>query len=458
MICRDHVHSSRWRRLNGLLFALVVPAVLYAQPPGLTRLPMPPNSVVDRPDAVTDADQIWRLPPIEPNSYHLAEIEQIALANNPSIARAAAELQSVQGDWLQNGLYPNPKVGLGQQQTGSRGRAEQDNVTFSQEVVLGSKLRLNRAVASNALSQARHQLSAQQLRVLTDARIAFYQVYFAQRQRQLASELVRIAQAGVEAARQRNKGSDVGENDVLEARIELHKAEIEARKVGNRHAATWQSLSAVIGVRDFPHRELAGGFEHDPRVRDWPETLNMILGTSPEVAAALAYLERSKANLDRASVEKVPNVTFDGIVNWRDNGIDGKPNGGFLVSLPVPVWDRNQGGVLRARNEVAAAQRAIEQLAFDLQNRIAPVFERYANSRFQVHQYRELIIPSAARALELTRKNYESGTVEYDDLLTSQRTNAQVNIDYLEALREYWIADAELQGMALTGSLAGGSN
>jgi len=321
--------------------------------------------------------------------------------------------------------------------------------------VLGHKLQLNRAIAQHAVLQAEHRLAAQEIRVRTDARIAFYQALTARRQTELTAELVRIAQLGVDNARRQNKGTDIGENDVLEARIELHRAEIEVRNAANRHAAAWRSLAAVVGLRDLPQQELDGRLEDVPQERTWEGALQTTLQTSPEMAAAVASRDRALATLRRAGVEMIPNVTVDGLVNWRDNGIDGKTDGGFLVSLPLPVWNRNQGGVGRSRGEVLAAEQVIQQLELSLQNRLAPVFERYANAHFQVGQFRELILPEAAGALALTRKNYEVGLVEYVDLLTSQRTNAQVNIDYLKALGELWIAESELAGMTLTGSLGG---
>ena len=326
------------------------------------------------------------------------DIEQVALANNPSLARASAHLEALRGAWLQSGLCPNPKVGVGQQQTGSHGLAEQDGVWFSQEIVLGGKLRLNRAVADKELTRAQNEFAVQKLRVLTDARSAFYHVLVAQRQQRLASELVVIAQRGVEAAKNRDNRTDIGENDVIEAQVELHRAEIVERKALNRHAAAWQSLRAIVGIRELPVQELDANLEQVREERNWPAELARVLGSSPEMSAAITQLELLEEALARATAERIPNVTVDGLMNWRNNGIRGEPDGGFLVSLPVPLWDHNQGSIMRGRGEVTAARQMVEQLEFDLQNRLAPIFERYANARYQVRHYRELILPASAAA------------------------------------------------------------
>lgn len=388
-------------------------------------------------------------------AWRLGEIEELALTHNPALARAAADLEAARGERLQAGLYPNPVVGVGQQQTGSRGLAEQDQVTFSQEIVLGGKLRLGRAAAEREVARLLHEAEVQRLRALTDARAGFFRVAAAQRERELTAELVRIADLGVGEAARRDAGTAVGENDVVEARIERHRAEIEFRRAVHRHAAAWRSLGAVVGRPDLPPGPVEADLGPLPAERTWEEVVRVSLRSSPELAASAAACEREAAGLSRAVAQRVPNVTVDAVYNWRDNGVGGRPDGGFLVSVPLPVWDRNQGGIAQARARAASAAHASRQAELDLTNRLALAFERYENARFEVTQYRDVLLPQSARALELTRANFAAGAADYNDLLTSQRTYAQASLAHLAAVRELLVADAELEGMALTGSLGG---
>jgi cobalt-zinc-cadmium efflux system outer membrane protein len=424
---------------------------LWALASGLSQQPpvgyemLPPPSASARP---------WQSPPQRPERIlTLADLESLALANNPSFARAAANLEALRGKWLQAGLSPNPIVSLGQQQTGSRGLAEQDGVSVTQEFVRGDKLRLGREVVGQEVVRAEHQLFAQEQRILTDVRIAFYGVAIARRKGEVAEELVRIAQEGVQIAQRVSKGDEIGKNDILEAQIELANAQIGARKSANRFAAAWQTLSAVSGMSHLRATLLESSLEALPRERTWPETVQRLLASSPELAIAAADVERARWTLARAAAEQIPNATLNGLLNWRDNGIGGRSDGALLLSFPVPIWNRNQGGVTQAQGELAVAQRALDQLGLELQQRLTPVFERYVNARQQVDQYRGQILPAAREALELTRRNYQKGLVIYDDLLTSQRTNVQSNRDYLDALQDLRVADAEIEGLLLSGSL-----
>jgi outer membrane protein, heavy metal efflux system len=178
-----------------------------------------------------------------------------------------------------------------------------------------------------------------------------------------------------------------------------------------------------------------------------------LLSASPEIAAAMTEIERSRWALERAYVEKTPNVTVQGLVNWRDNGIGGRSDGAITVGVPLPLWNRNQGGVIQAQGQVAAAERARDRLELSLENRLAPVFERYANSLNQVNKYRTQLLPAALESLELARRLYQAGETAYLNLLTAQRSYSQTNLNYLESLRELRASEAEIEGLLLSGSL-----
>src|SRR5690606_19646875 len=188
-----------------------------------------------------------KLKPVQVGALTLADLEQMALSANPSVARAAALVEAARGNWVQVGLPPNPSAGYEGQQIGSGGRAEQDGVFVEQEFVRGGKLTLNRNVAAQEVARAEHQLAAQQQRVLTDVRIAFYQVLIAQRQQALTLELRNIAAEGVKTAEALQRGKEVGKVDVVQAQLELENVEILVENARNRSRAAWQTLASVVG-------------------------------------------------------------------------------------------------------------------------------------------------------------------------------------------------------------------
>lgn len=429
------------------LFTVSFPSVVWAQQDiGLQM----PSAVASAPVETLPIP----LPEIEAAcGLTLELLEQRAIAGNPSLARAAALVAAARGNTLQVGLPPNPGVGYEGQQLGSGGQAEQHGVLFSQEFVRGGKLRLNRAVADRDRVRLEQEFAAQQLRVLTDVRIAFYEALLAQRQIDLTNELVRISRGGVEAVDALFRANEVGRADVLQAQLETETAQILTQNALNRHDSAWRSLTAVLGDPQLPPQPLIGDAMGAAKDISFQESLARLLTQSPEIAAASVAVERARLALERERVEPVPNVDVQGVVNVIDNGIGGGPDGGVAVSIPIPVFNRNQGGIARAYHDLRAAREALSQLELALQNRLAPVFEQYANARNQVERYDEVILPAAKEALELTQKMYGAGETNYTTLLTAQRTYSQTHLSYLDAVRSRRIAEVQIDGLLLSGSL-----
>jgi len=383
----------------------------------------------------------------------LTDLEQMALGGNPSLARAVAQIGAARGNWVQVGLLPNPVVGYDGQQLGSGGLAEQHGVVYNQEIVRGGKLRLNRAIAAQDVNRARFELTSQELRVLTDVRIGYFQVLTAQRQIELTAELMQVGRSGFDAANSLFKAEQAGKADVLQAQLEIENAQILSENAHNRLRSSWNSLTAVIGQPDLAPQKLTGDPTFSPLQFDFRDVSIRLQAASPEIAAASTTITRARFAAERARVEPKPNLNFQGLVNVIDNGIGGRPDGAVGVTIPLPVFNRNQGAIMQAHHEIVVAERALAQLQLDLQNRLAPVFERYANARNQVERYQKSILAIAQQSLDLTRRTYVGGEISFVTYLIAQRTFAQTNLNYLESIRELRTAEAEIEGLLLSGSL-----
>jgi cobalt-zinc-cadmium efflux system outer membrane protein len=102
---------------------------------------------------------------------------------------------------------------------------------------------------------------------------------------------------------------------------------------------------------------------------------------------------------------------------------------------------------------VTAAQRALEQTELDLQNRLAPVYERYASAAYRVRRYRESILPVAEETLNLVRRLYAAGEYPFLNLLNAQRTYFQTNQQYLQSLLDLRTSASQIEGLLLSNSL-----
>ncbi len=384
----------------------------------------------------------------------ITDLENMALANNPVIARAAAHIQAAHGNWVQTGLPPNPVLGYVAEEVGAGGSAGMQGGFVGQQFVTGHKLRLNRQVASWQIERAQQDLEAERLRVLTDVRTAYYDVLIAQQRQELAANLVGVSEQAVQSAEALFKGEEVSEADPLRARVEADRARIVWENAQAQLLEAWRRLTAVTGVPDLALCRLEGSLDPSALEISWDASLQKVLTESPEVAAALANLEAARWAVRRASVEAVPNVEAAAVVTH--DTANGDTLTGVEVGVPIPLINRNQGGIMQAQGRAAAAQRDVDRVMLNLQTRLAEVFQRHDTARNQVERYAQTggIIDSADQTLRLIRAGYEVEEFGLLDLLSAQRSYFEARLAYLDSLGLLWDSVMEIQGLTLHDSLA----
>ncbi len=415
----------------------------------------PPELVIPTAPLPTDVRPVAAGGP-SASGLTLAELEELALGRNPTLAQAAARVEAARGNWVQVGLYPNPVAGYIGAEMGNDGRAGQQGGFASQEIVTAKKLQLNRSVAAQEVRQAEYAWEMQRQRVLTDVRRSFYDVLVAQRTVELAEQLARIGDEGVRSVEALIKAKEVARGDLLQARVEADTAKILLEKARNRYSAAWRNLTAVAGATDMGPRPLAGEVHDGLAQWTWEDAFGRLVAESPQLANAQAGVARAQAALRRECAGRVPNVDLQTAVQY-DNATR-NTFATLQVGVPVPIYNRNQGNILRAQAELLAAQNEVERVRLALQQRLAAVFEHYTNARYEVEKYQRDILPNAQESLKLVNSGYRQGEFSYLMLLTAQRTYFQTNVAYLEALRDLRASATAIEGDLLGDSLEAGES
>ena len=395
------------------------------------------------PGVIGDLDQ----PPLS-----LVEVEQMALERNPALAQMSAYIQSLRGKWLQVGLPPNPNVYYSGEEMGDNGTAGQQGGYLSQQFITGGKLRLNRGVVSQEISVAEQRQAALGLKVLTDVRTGYYEVLVAQRRLDATSQLEQIGRQLQQTTAKLHEAQEASLAALLQAQVEADSIALLHFNARKNYEAAWRRLTSVIGMPELPIRPVADVSSDWPPVLHWEETLARLRTESPEVATAVMELERARAELTRAEVQYIPNIQAQAGMQY-DN-VDKDSIAMVQIGLPLPIINRNQGGVRQAQSEVLAAQRNLARVELNLQRRLADVFRDYENAHNQVQQYAGQILPAARRALDVIRQGFAGGEVQYLTLLTAQRTYYHTNLAYLDSLRELWVRTSQIEGMLLEESLS----
>jgi len=385
-------------------------------------------------------------------SMSLTHFEQLAFRNNPTLAAAAARMNSARGRKLQAGLYPNPVVGYHATEVGNLGTAGQQGAFISQRFITAGKLELDQAIVGAEIAESRFRFHAQEERVLCDVRQRFYDALVAQRRVVLSKQLTRIGDQVVRATETLIDGRQGSENDLLQAELKADESQILLDNAVNEQVEAWRRLAAVVGLPAMQTVQVEGNIDADLPGHDWNACHAAVLQDNPALNAARARMRRAWIVIRRAKKEPVPNI--DVSVSMRHHNVTDSEVANVQIGIPIPVFNQNQGNIRSAEAEWVAACNEAKRIELSLQDRLAVTYRRYANARQQAMRYRDRMVPRAGRSLKLVTEGYEKGQVQYLTLLNAQQMFFRVNMSYLEALRELWTASSLIEGQLLTDSLA----
>ncbi len=394
----------------------------------------------------------------QPTGMRLEDWEKIALANNPTGAQADANLRIASALARQAGLYPNPTVGYygDEIRGGSYGGGKQGGYV-SQTIVTGGKRQAARRVAELSAAEAKTAAESQRLRILNSVRLNFYQVLAAQRLVEVRQELAKLSDDSVETAHQFANIGQADRPDVLQSEVEQQQAKINLRVAQQNLVASWRVLAAVAGKPDLPITHLEGELETIPEL-SYEQVLASALRESPEVKIAEQSVERAQASLSQSRKAVIPNVELNANLSQDNEPLDSprKPVGlvgGVQVGVQLPIFNRNQGNIAAAKDEVELARQEVARRKLEITRGIANLFREYDGARIVVQQYKTEMLPRAEQAYQLYLKNYQNMAAAYPQALLSQRTLFQLEADYVQALATAWQSSVSLQTFGLTDGL-----
>jgi len=399
----------------------------------------------------------------------LEDLERMALANNPTLKQAAAEIAAAAGRAKQAGLYPNPTLSaVGEEiSTGPIIRGGEIGGGFQQRIVTAGKLGLSRQVGEQERLAAEQMAQAQRQRVLNAVRILYYQALGDQRLVQVRGQLAGLAREVVRISGEMGNVGQADRPDQLFADIEAERLDLGLVTARNALERTWRQITAVVNDPSLRPTLLEGDLEEVPRL-DADQALERIYAESPELRTAQVNITRSEIALKRARREPIPDILMSGGVRYNRELLELQPGGvlrrpvgpeGFFdIGIQIPIFNRNQGAVAAARAETERARLEVDRTKLALKARMATVYREYRDAMTTVERYRGRMIPKAQQAYELYLNSFRGMAAAYPQVLISQRNLFQLQEDYVTALVAAWQRAIEIQGLLLTGGVELGTD
>ena len=354
----------------------------------------------------------------------LKEALDLTLKYNPELAAFTEEIRARAAVALQAGLLPNPGIAVeienfaGQDNLKSMDGAE-TTLAISQLIELGNKRSKRRQVAILEKELAEWDYQSKKLDVLTAAAKAFIQLLAVQEQVTLNDELVLLAKQTYDAVGERVEAGKVSPLEKIQAQVELAAARSEAKKTHRKLEAVRHKLSSFWGSERDEFNRLVGDLTVITQIPS-EETIKTHLDKNPDLARWDSELEQREAVIDLARSQVMPDMTFIfGVRNFQET------NSTALVAgfeIPLPLFDRNQGGISEARANLKKAR--LEQRSADITVRtgLSETFQRLAASYIEAVTLRDEILPAAKNAFNAVEMGYLEGKFDFIKMLDAQRT------------------------------------
>ena len=392
-------------------------------------------------------------PAIKATVLSLADLEQMALQANPTLAQAAAAVDASRGKALQAGLYPNPTIGYRGENIGIAGSAGEFQGGFVQQtIVTAGKLRLSQAKYNQEAYEAELLALGQQYRVLNSVRMRFWELLALQRMIELHRSMVANAEEMLRTTREMLNTGQANRADVLLAETRLDDAKIALLTAQNQYPALWQHLTALVGSPQLPPGPLAGELDQAGPPLDWDSALNRLLAESPELQAAQAHVARDQIAVRREKVQPIPDIQLQGAAGYSFE--TGNAVATAEVGIKLPIFNRNQGTILEARADLARSQAEVIRVELSLRQRLADAFNHYRTALETARLYRESTVPKTTEAYELQLDMYKKRRTPWREVVLLQRNLQEVQERYTRSLLELHRAEVEICGLLLVDGLA----
>ncbi|MDB5386891.1 MAG: czcC 2 [Planctomycetaceae bacterium] len=429
-----------WRLL--VCWPFLLPVALQAQEP--SGLPGSAQLLISPSDQETTATVPVMLLTLETLQNH-------ALEHNPTLEQAAAAIEQARGNMIQTGLYPNPQVGYLRSDPNRGGQSRTQGVFLGQEIVTAGKLQKSRDVESQEVNRLTWQQSAQRQRVLNDVQIRYYEVLGAQSAVALSKRLLALAEAGVKTTEDLQQAQQATRVDVLQSRLQLKTVRLSLREAEIRHRAAWKQLVSVVGCPNWSLTPVEGKLDRSIPEFDWDSSWQRLTETSPLLGAARSRIDHAFSELRREEAQPIPNVNLQLVVE-RDAALN-YTTASTLFSVPIPVFNRNQGNIYHAHADIREAQAEVRRTELALHDALADAFKRFESALAQVTAFRDDILPDAKESLKLTTEGYKAGEIGFLQVLGARQTYFSTELGYVDALTEMQKVAVELDGLLLTGGL-----
>jgi outer membrane protein TolC len=380
------------------------------------------------------------------------EAVQIALLNNPGLQASYAEVGIAEADLVQASRWRGPTFSFARLRRGDEVEIER-GVFFD---VLGLlTIPLSTRAGESRLQATQSRAAAEALRLALETRKAWFQAVAAQEGAKYMAQVKESAETSAELAR---RMAEVGNFPKLtQAREQAFYAEATTQLARARHGATAarERLGRLMGLWG---EELA--FQLPERLPDLPKAAReggdleaQAIAQRLDVQAARSDADSLARSLGLSKATRFIDLLEVGLQNNSETGLPRQR--GWEIEVGLPIFDFGGARVARAERQYMQAVNRTVEVAIGARSEVREAYSSYRTAFDVAKHYRDEIVPLRKRISEEVLLRYNGMLTSVFELLADSRDQVAAVNGYIESLRDFWIAESDLQ-MALTGRSPGG--
>ena len=369
---------------------------------------------------------------------------QSAFANNPDLTAAQWEIDIAQGGRQQAGLIPNPVLSVDAEDT--RRDSRTTSVKLSQTLELGGKRSARIDVASRAQDAAALTLEQRRNTLRADVIDSYYGALRAQERLDLAQRSLDLAERGLVVANARVTAGKTSPVEATRAQVQLSEIRLEFNRAQMGLSDAYRRLAASTGSATVEFQTVA------TQSLPLPPAAQLLARLEQTAELRLAELQilQGEASVGLEKSQRIPDLDVS-IGSQYDAGARERVNL-VGVSMPLPLFNRNQGNILAASRRADQARDLRNATELRLRTETRQALDLWQTANTEVRAFNQQILPAAQSAVDSATRGFEMGKFNFLDVLDAQRTLIAARTQYLVATAQ--ATDAWVRIERIYGDLA----
>ena len=375
----------------------------------------------------------------------------LSLAKNPELSAFAWSVRQAEAQQLQASLLPNPRLEAefenfaGSGEFGGTQSAE-STIALGQLIELGGKRRKRMRLAQLEGRLTGWDYEAKRLEVLTLVYQRFTRMLAVQERHTLVQESLRLAQEMLSAVEKRVETGKTPPTELSKAAVEVATSRIRVQRIERELAAGRHMLAATWGSSAPMFDSVAGDLS---QIHPIPplDRLIPLLAQNPEIARGETQIDQTLAQLALEKARAIPDIKAG--VGYKQSRETENNDHALVagVSVPLSIFNRNQGNISKARSGVQKARMERRAAEVEIWAALQESYQKLAATYEEATALRDEVLPAAQRSFDASSRSFREGKANYLDVLDAQRTLTETREQQVEALAAYHQARAEVEAL-----------